>query len=259
MTDFAHRLAEVRARIERAAATAGRNPGTIELLPITKTLASDRLHTAIEAGLTRFGENRVKELVSKAGELRDCGVEWVQVGHLQTNKAAEVARHAAEFQALDSVRVAARLDRELATVDRTMPVYVQVNTSGEASKFGVAPDDALAFVRGLEAFAQLRPTGFMTLAIHADDADAIRSCFAKLRHLRDEACLTIDANLNGLSMGMSGDFEIAIEEGATCIRVGQALFGARELPDSHFWPDGSGLPTRSHKPISTPTGLSAAT
>jgi pyridoxal phosphate enzyme (YggS family) len=156
-------------------------------------------------------------------------LRWVLIGHLQTNKARYAARFADEFQALDSLRVAEALDTQLQKQGRALDVLVQVNTSGEASKFGLAPADVAAFVRQLPAFSSLRVRGLMTLAVFSPDAALVRRCFVRLRTLRDQ--LRQDApdgiTLDELSMGMSGDFELAIAEGATTVRVGSALFGAR--------------------------------
>lgn len=150
-----------------------------------------------------------------------------------------MAQFASEFQALDSLRLAEALDRRLQAEGRALDVFVQVNTSGEPSKYGLAPDDVAAFIRALPAYSALRVRGFMTLALFSSEAERVRQCFVLLRGLRDRLRQKAPAgiNLDELSMGMSGDFEIAIEEGATLVRVGQAIFGARALPDSHYWPD----------------------
>jgi pyridoxal phosphate enzyme (YggS family) len=160
------------------------------------------------------------------------------IGHLQTNKAKVVARFASEVQALDSLRVAEALDRRLQAEGRSLDVYVQVNTSGEASKYGLPPHGTLAFVRELPPFRSLRVRGLMTLALLSSEPARVRRCFAMLRSLRDRLHQDAPAGIgmDELSMGMSGDFETAIEEGATVVRVRQAIFGARALPDSHYWP-----------------------
>lgn len=233
------RLAAVRARIAAACRRAGRNPDEVGLLPISKTVPADRLRKAVLAGISALGENKVQEAKAKAEALRDLPLSWSIVGHLQTNKAKEVARFASEFQALDSLRVAEALERRLEIEDRTLDVLVQVNTSGEASKFGLAPEDVAGFVRELPAFTRLRVGGLMTLAVFSAEEERVRRCFRLLRGLRERLRqdgpdgLAFDA----LSMGMSGDFEIAIEEGATMVRVGQAIFGPRSTSDAHYWPE----------------------
>lgn len=236
---FAHNIAAVRHRIDTAATRAGRDPRDVRLLPVSKTVPEDRIRLAVAAGCDQLGENKVQEAKRKSEALADLGVRWSVIGHLQRNKARDVAAFAAEFQALDSLRLADALERRLQGAGRSLDVFVQVNTSGEESKFGLAPADVLDTLRALRSYDCLRVQGLMTLAIFAPEPDRVRRCFTLLRELRDQARDT-DPSLIGageLSMGMSGDFEIAVEEGATCVRVGQAIFGARSVPDSHYWPD----------------------
>lgn len=234
---FAQNLEAVKARIESARERAGRLDAVL-LLPVSKTIPSSRIRAAIEAGCVRLGENKVQEAYRKWGELGDTAVEWSVIGHLQTNKAKLVAEFASEFQALDNIRVAEALDRRLQAAGRSLDVFVQVNTSHEESKFGLEPDAVAAFLQQLPQFQSLRVRGLMTLAVFSSDTELVRSCFRLLRdlrgRLRDSAPEGV--NLTELSMGMSGDFEIAVEEGATVVRVGQAIFGARALPDSYYWP-----------------------
>lgn len=228
--DLRRNLATVTARIEKAAVRAGRRPEEIRLLPVSKTVPLEGIRAAIAAGCTTLGENKVQEAEHKWESFPD--VRWSVIGHLQTNKARDVARFAHEFQALDSLRVAEALDRRLQAEGRGLDVFVQVNTSGEASKFGLAPDEVADFVRRLPVYGSLRVRGLMTLAAFTSDLDRVRACFVLLRTVRDR----LDLRLADLSMGMSGDFEAAIEEGATVVRVGQAVFGARNTPNSHYWP-----------------------
>ncbi|MFT4201935.1 YggS family pyridoxal phosphate-dependent enzyme [Gordonia sp. (in: high G+C Gram-positive bacteria)] len=238
--DFRANLAAVRTRIDAAARAADRDPSDVRLLPVSKTVEADRLRNAVAAGCDWLGENKVQEAKRKHGELADTGVKWAVIGHLQTNKAKDVAAIADEFQALDSMRVAEALDRRLTMVERTLDVYVQVNTSGEESKFGLAPDELPAFLAQVVGFETLRVQGLMTLAVNSPDEEQVRGCFRLLRELRDRVRDT-DPDLIGageLSMGMSGDYPLAIAEGSTCVRVGQAIFGARATPDSHYWPAG---------------------
>lgn len=237
--ELAGAIAQVQARIAAACAQVGRNPETVRLLPVTKTVSADRLREARQAGLRSFGENRVQEASVKARLLGDLDVDWIMIGHLQTNKAREVARLAQEFHALDSHRVAAALQHWLERFDRTLDVFIQVNTSGEASKFGLRPSEVAKFVSALSAYPRLRPQGLMTIAMHTSDQALIRQCFARLRELRDRLRKDGAAghSIEALSMGMTADFEIAIEEGATIVRIGQAIFGPRQTPDSHYWPE----------------------
>ncbi|MEN4902766.1 YggS family pyridoxal phosphate-dependent enzyme [Luteimonas sp. TWI1437] len=241
--DFRRNLATVHARIEAACRRAGRDPATVRLLPVSKTKPEASLRLAHAAGCRLLGENKVQEAHRKWEAMQDLtDLHWSVIGHLQTNKAKLVARFASEFQALDSLRVAEALERRLQIEGRSLDVYVQVNTSGEASKYGLAPGEVPAFLQALPAFSALRVRGLMTLALFSSDAERVRRCFVLLRGLRERLRQDAPAGiaLDELSMGMSGDFEIAIEEGATVVRVGQAIFGARPMPDSYYWPDAAG-------------------
>ncbi|ALG84408.1 YggS family pyridoxal phosphate-dependent enzyme [Gordonia phthalatica] len=236
--DFRRNIAAVQAKIDAAARRAGRDPGDVRLLPVSKTVPEERIVNAVAAGCHQLGENKVQEAKRKHGNLSDLDVSWSVIGHLQTNKAKDVAAFAGEFQALDSLRVAEALDRRLQAAGRSLDVYVQVNTSDEESKYGLTPDDLPALLKQLPNYSSLRVRGLMTLALFSDDVDRVRPCFQLLRGLRDRI-RDEDPDLigdGGLSMGMSGDYELAIEEGSTCVRVGQAIFGARATPDSMYWP-----------------------
>lgn len=248
--DFLHNLATVRARMDAAAKRAGRDASSIRLLPVSKTMDEAHIRLAYAAGCRLLGENKVQEAYRKWEAMADLqDLQWSVIGHLQTNKAKLVARFASEFQALDSLRVAEALDRRLQAEGRELDVFVQVNTSGEESKYGLPPAAVPAFLRALPAFSALRVRGLMTLALFSAEAAKVRECFILLRRLRDQLRQEAPAGmmLDELSMGMSGDFEIAIEEGATTVRVGQAIFGARALPDSYYWP-GETSPETTSKP-----------
>lgn len=230
MSDLVERLARVQGRIDAACAAAGRDPRDVRLLPVTKTHGADAVRAVVAAGYATVGENKVQEAAAKASELADlAGVRWALIGHLQRNKVAQALRFADEFQALDSLRLASELDRRLQADGRRLPVLIQVNSSGEASKFGLAPAEVPAFARELKALDALDVRGLMTLALPSPDRDAVASCFDRVvavqRALRDDDAL--DGDYAELSMGMSGDFELAIAHGATCVRVGTAIFGAR--------------------------------
>lgn len=220
----------VRGRIEAACQRVGRDPGEVRLLPVSKTHPPPALMAAHAAGISRFGENRVQELVAKAGQLDPAlGIEFALIGPLQSNKAGRAVQCAVEFQALDSLKLAANLDRRLQALGRSLDVLVEVNTSGEATKHGLAPHDVPGFAAELAAFDALNVRGLMTIAVLSPDTGQVAGCFRMLRELRDRLR---DDQVAGsdwpeLSMGMSGDFELAIEHGATCVRVGTAIFGAR--------------------------------
>jgi PLP dependent protein len=235
---FRANLLSVREKMTAAAHRVGRDSETVRLLPVSKTVCEDRVRLAVAAGCAELGENKVQEAARKHANLSDLDVSWSVIGHLQTNKARDVAAFADEFQALDSLRLAAALDRRLQAAGRGLDVYIQVNTSAEPSKFGLEPAEVPDFLAELPAYGSLRVQGLMTLALFTDDTDRVRECFQVLRRVRDHARDT-DPDLIGrglLSMGMSGDYETAIEEGADCVRVGQAIFGARDTPNDQYWP-----------------------
>ena len=237
--DFRRNLAAVHERMAAACARVGRAPADVRLLPVSKTKDEASIRLAYAAGCRVLGENKPQEAYRKWEAMSDLvDLRWSVIGHLQTNKARLVARFAAEFQALDSLRVAEALERRLQAEGRALEVFVQVNTSGEASKYGLPPDEVAAFLRALPAFPALRVRGLMTLALLSAEPSRVRRCFVVLRQLRERLRQEAPAGigLDDLSMGMSGDYEIAIEEGATVVRVGQAIFGARPTTDAHYWP-----------------------
>ncbi len=226
---MALRVHGIRERMARACARAGRDPAEVSLLPVSKTFDDLAIREAVAMGFRRFGENKTQEIAQKAPLLKDCNVQWVVIGHLQTNKAKDVARLAHELQSLDRLELAEALDRRLQSEGRSIDVLVQVKTSPEESKSGLEGPELVNFLRQLTRFDTLRVQGLMTMAVLSDDEQAVRGCFAQLRMLRDmarqEAIQGI--TLDRLSMGMSGDFELAIEEGSTEIRIGSAIFGSR--------------------------------
>lgn len=226
----------VRQRVVDACHDAGRDPAEVSILPVSKTFGPELIREAVALGLHRFGENKVQEIRDKAPALADCGIDWVMIGHLQTNKANVVARLAHEVQSLDRPKLAAALDRRLAEEDRVIDVLVQVKTADEPSKYGLAPEALPAFLDELAGYSTMRVRGLMTIALHTTEPAAVRRCFRRLRELRDEG-VARGHDLPRLSMGMSGDFPLAIAEGATELRIGTAIFGARPYPDSYYWPE----------------------
>ena len=219
---IAEQLDTVRSRIERACRRASRRADEITLIGVTKTWPLDIVRAAIAAGIHDIGENRAQELVEKAKALPAGVHRWHMIGHLQRNKAKVVVRHAASFHALDSIRLARALDRHASEAGRILECFAQVNVSGEASKSGFDPHEVPRALDELVAFESLRIVGLMTLAAPAEDPEDVRPQFSLLRRLSESMQ---DARL---SMGMSGDFEVAVEEGATHIRLGSALFGRRQ-------------------------------
>lgn len=216
----------VRDRVAQACRDAGREPSEVSILPVSKTFGAEVVRAAAALGLQRFGENRVQEVREKAPLLADGGIEWVIIGPLQTNKAKDVARLVHEVQTLDRIELAEALDHRLQIEGRALDVLVQVKTSPEESKHGLPPDQLAPLLAQLRRFDTLRVQGLMTIATHTDDAAEVRRCFRQLRELRDAMAADGHA-LPRLSMGMSGDFALAIAEGATEVRIGSAIFGVR--------------------------------
>ena len=227
------RIAGVRSRMAEACQRAGRDPESVELIAVTKTYPLEVVREAFDAGIRHFGENRVQELKLKSqalpGVQHGGEVFWHMIGHVQRNKAKDVVECADFVHALDSQRLAEVFDRRAAEKGRILPCLVQVNVSNEYSKFGLEPADVPEFLVQLAQYKNLEVRGFMTLAAPAVDPEDVRSQFQLLRSIMQNAQQAHPhlKTLDVLSMGMSGDFEVAIEEGATHVRVGSALFGAR--------------------------------
>ncbi|GLQ95965.1 YggS family pyridoxal phosphate-dependent enzyme [Dyella mobilis] len=229
MTDAAQLAANwaaVRRRVDEACQAAGRDPAEVTILPVSKTFGADTVRAALGLGLHRFGENKVQEVRDKAAALAGEAIEWVVIGHLQTNKAKDVARLAHEVQSLDRLDLAEALHHRLQLEGRSLDVLVQVKTASEESKTGLPPGELPAFLVALRAYPTLHVRGLMTLATLSEDAGEVRACFRRLRELRDRSAAE-GHDLPRLSMGMSGDFPLAIAEGATEIRIGTAIFGGR--------------------------------
>ncbi len=225
------RLDEVRARIERSARRAGREPQQVTLIAVSKTHPADVLREAIAAGANDFGENRVQEAETKIGELAgERAVRWHLIGHLQANKARRAVNLFDVIHAVDSASLVERLERLSVEEGRiSLDVLVQVDLAGEETKSGAREDELPAIFQQLETCARLRCRGLMIVPPFFDDAESVRPYFRRLRELRDElkARGYFQDGAGELSMGMSHDFEVAIEEGATLVRVGTAIFGAR--------------------------------
>jgi pyridoxal phosphate enzyme (YggS family) len=229
MGQLADNLARVRDRIEAACRRVGRDPDSVRLMAVSKTHGPERVEEAYAAGVRLFGENRVQEAAEKAEQTAGhADLVWAMIGHLQSNKIGTVVGFAREFHALDSIKVAEALNRRLHDIGRELDVFIQVNSSDEPQKHGLRPEQVEAFAHELVPFRTLRVRGLMTLAVLSDDRAAVASCFDRMRTLQREL-QQADApgSYDELSMGMSGDFELAIEYGATTVRVGEALFGPR--------------------------------
>ncbi len=214
-------------RIERARARAGR-ADPVTLVAVTKTHPVGVVRAAIAAGLGDVGENRVQEMDAKVAEVGRGAVRWHLIGHLQRNKAARAVALADLVHSLDSPRLAEALSAAALAADTVVPCLVQVNTSGEPSKYGLEPDGALDEIGRMAELPGLRLEGLMTMAPFTDDERVVRRTFAALRELRDRAARQLPGfSGRELSMGMSNDFEAAVEEGSTLVRVGSSLFGDR--------------------------------
>jgi hypothetical protein len=228
-------VAAVRERIASAARRAGRKPDEIALMAVTKTQPPERIREAYEAGLRIFGESRVQEFAGKVDTLRDLkAAEWHMIGHLQTNKAAKTAELFRAVDSVDSLKLAEKLDAAARALGKKLDVLIEINVGGEAAKSGVAPD-SLALEELLTAASRLEALAFrglMTVPPFTDNPEGGRPYFRKLRQLRDviSARKLPGIAMDELSMGMSHDFEVAIEEGSTCVRVGTAIFGERGRP-----------------------------
>ncbi len=228
--DLAERIDGIRERINAACRRAGRRQEEVVLVGVTKTFPVEVVQAAREAGLEHVSENKVQELLAKAeaapGKISGGDLVWHMIGHLQRNKARDAVRYADIVQSLDSLRLANELNKRAREAGRIVPCFVQVNISGEATKSGVEPDETHALIDSAATFDHVRITGLMGIASFTENMEQVRREFVLLRRLRD--AYRGRADLACLSMGMTSDFEVAIEEGATHIRIGSALFGPRD-------------------------------
>jgi pyridoxal phosphate enzyme (YggS family) len=239
---IAENIAQVQERIAAAARRAARNPHEITLMAVSKTFPVERIREAYAAGLRVFGENRVQEFAGKATALRGLAdAEWHLIGHLQTNKAAKATELFDAVDSVDSVRMAEKLNASAESAGKTLSVLIEINVGGEQAKSGVAPslddrsvdeqgsDELEQILRGAPRWGNLNIHGLMTVPPYTEDPESSRAYFRQLRQIRDRiAALDLpQISMAALSMGMSHDFEVAIEEGATCVRVGTAIFGER--------------------------------
>jgi pyridoxal phosphate enzyme (YggS family) len=226
MGAIAKNLGEVRERVEHAAAAARRDPGEIKLICATKQVTIERIQEAIAAGAMIFGENYVQEARAKIEGIGKSGIQWHFIGHLQSNKAAYAVRLFDLIHSVDSALLARELDRRGAAAGRVVDCLIEVNLAGEQSKFGIGRERVAELAHEMAALRNISLKGLMTMPPYADDPEAARPYFIALRKLREE----IEADgipLPELSMGMSMDFETAVEEGATMVRIGRAIFGER--------------------------------
>ena len=227
ISHFRERLDQIRGRIAQAATRSARASAQVTLIAVTKTVPADVVAAAVAEGILDLGENRVQEAESKIALEGLAGVRWHLIGHLQGNKAGRAVALFDRIHSLDSLALAESLSRRAIAAGRRMPVLVEVNVSGEATKFGVTPNDLAALAEQVAPLEGLAFDGLMTVGAPVERPEDARPGFARLRELRDRTALALGRPLPQLSMGMSGDFEVAVEEGSTMVRVGAALFGAR--------------------------------
>jgi hypothetical protein len=212
-------IQSVTQRIAKACDKAGRPADDVKLICVTKTASIDQIEEVLNFGVKSLGENRVQDALGKYAIIGN-GPEWHLIGHLQTNKAKDAVKMFSLIHSVDSLRLAHEIDKEAAKIGKIQDILVQVNTSGEESKFGIEPEQAEGIIKEIYAYPNIRVRGLMTIAPEVDDPEIVRPYFRSLRQLRDKI-----NNLQLLSMGMTNDFEIAIEEGANMVRVGRAIFG----------------------------------
>ncbi|MBL3546516.1 YggS family pyridoxal phosphate-dependent enzyme [Chryseobacterium sp. KMC2] len=239
--DILHNLSIINKRIKDVCEKSGRNPDEVKLLLATKTVSPEHIKVALENGHRLIGENKVQELKEKYEDLKATPHENHFIGHLQTNKIKDILRYDVScIQSLDRLELAEKLHQKLSAENKTIEVLIQVNTSHEESKFGIPPDKAIELVTKVSEFSTLKIKGLMTIGLFSAETEKIRTCFKILKNLQLEIIRENipHVEMKELSMGMSGDLETAIEEGATIVRVGTAVFGARIYPDSYYWNEG---------------------
>jgi pyridoxal phosphate enzyme (YggS family) len=233
----AENIAQIQARIAAAAKKSGRKAEDIALMAVTKTVPPEKIREAYQAGLRVFGESRVQEIATKATSLQDLkDASWHMIGHLQSNKVAKAVELFNAVDSLDSLKLAERLNTAAEAAGKKLPVLIEINVGGEAAKTGLSPESAelQAILQSSLRLTHLEVRGLMTVPPFTEDSEAARPYFRKVRQLREKitAAGWHGVEMTILSMGMSHDFEIAIEEGSTCIRVGTAIFGQRLLPQT---------------------------
>lgn len=238
LVTLAENIAAIRKRMERACVMSNRDIKEVKLLLATKTVPSSRIIQAFALGETFIAENKVQEVKEKYTDLQAYSFEQHFIGHLQTNKIKDILKYKVScIQTVDRIELAEKLQNKLAADNQLMDVLIQINTSNETSKFGIAPEQALSFIEQVSKFKNLRIKGLMTIGLFSSDAEKVRACFKRLKTIQQQVIekQIPHVEMKELSMGMSGDLEIAIEEGATIIRVGTAIFGQRQYPDSYYW------------------------
>lgn len=233
-------LKSIQTRINNACGQSGRNLSEVKLLLATKTVSVEKIQLAIEEGYTLLGENKVMEAQEKHESLKNENCQWHIIGHLQTNKIKYALKFADVIQSIDRMKLATKLQNRCEYDGREIDIFIQVNTSYENSKFGISPEGAIEFIKQVSEFPNLHIKGLMTIGLLSSKDEKVRDCFKLLKEiqLKAQALQLPNASFEELSMGMSNDLELAIQEGSTMIRVGTAIFGERPFPDSYYWNEG---------------------
>lgn len=231
-------IAAINQRISNACKKSGRDTSEVKLLLATKTVPAERIRIALEAGHTLIAENKIQELKEKYEQLQEVPHTNHFIGHLQTNKIKDLLKYDVScIQSLDRLDLAEKLHHRLQFENKTIEVLIQVNTSFEESKFGTRPDNAIELVKQVSQLENLKIKGLMTIGLLSAEAEKVRKCFRLLKDIQ-QRIIALDipnVEMQELSMGMSGDLETAVAEGATIVRVGTAIFGQRSTPDSFYW------------------------
>lgn len=227
--NITNNINEIKKRIASACKKCGRTEDSVRLLLATKTVSPEIIRIAINSGEKLIGENKVQEFTAKSALLSDLEYERHFIGHLQTNKIKEVLKYVSCIETVDRMDLANKLNSRLEIEERVLDIFIQVNTSLEGTKSGIDPDKALSFIDKVKLFPNLKIKGFMTIGLFSDDTIAVRRSYSRLREIREKAIeeKILPSGFYELSMGMSDDLEIAIEEGATIVRVGSSIFGER--------------------------------
>lgn len=237
MDTVKNNLFVIHQRIKVACNRANRDANDVRLLLATKTVPAEKIRFALDCGETLIGENKVQELKEKEEKLTQYNCEKHYIGHLQTNKIKEVLKYVTCIESIDRLDLVQKLDQRLQFEGKSIDILVQVNTSYEESKFGLDPINVISFIKEVAKYDTLKIKGLMTIGLFSAEEEKVRRCFRLLKDIQQQVIEEniLNVNMTELSMGMSGDLEVAIEEGATIVRVGTAIFGERIYPNSYYW------------------------
>ncbi|HMN32863.1 MAG: YggS family pyridoxal phosphate-dependent enzyme [Chitinophagaceae bacterium] len=238
MDEIVSHIAQIKNRINQTCKKIGRNPDEVQLILATKTVSPERIKIAIESGEKCIAENKVQELKEKYDALKDTPHINHFIGHLQSNKIKDILKYDVRcVQSIDRLELAEKLHKRLLIEKKEIDILIQVNTSFEKSKFGIEPNETMNLIKKISQFSTLKIKGLMTIGLFSTEAEQVRKCFRLLKSIQEEIINEQIPNveMKELSMGMSGDLETAIEEGATIVRVGTAIFGKRIYSDSYYW------------------------